>query len=232
MPIIPTTLKMYLLAASLVAGSTAGLHAASRSVSDTCFSRLAPDEQRITACSAVIRSGAQQKHAKILALLERAGAYGRKGEYRRVIADSTKAIQAEPSATAYYTRALAHQNLGDDEQAIRDCDAALAIEPQSENALFVRGSARQDLGDYSGAIKDFSEVLRLNPVRAQALFARGTTYYSAGNYRSAVDDFSKTLDLGHADAVVFEMRALAEAALGNFSDARADFEKASSTEHK
>jgi serine/threonine-protein kinase len=91
---------------------------------------------------------------------------------------------------AYYTRALAYHDLGEDEQAIRDCNEALAIDPKSENALFVRG-----LADYSGAIRDYSDALRLDPSRADALFARGTANYSAGEYQAAVADFSKAIDL-------------------------------------
>jgi hypothetical protein len=53
--------------------------------------------------------------------------------------------------------------MGEDQRAIRDCNAALAIEPKNENALFVRGSSRQNLEDYLGAIEDFSDVLQSIP---------------------------------------------------------------------
>jgi tetratricopeptide (TPR) repeat protein len=206
--------KIVLIFAGLVAGSTAALSAALRSDTESCLSHSLPDDQQIAACSAAIRSSKQDNRAKGLALLERAGAYGRRGEYGRAIADTTQAIRTAPSAEAYYTRALAYQNMGEDQRAIRDCNAALAIEPKNENALFVRGSARQNLEDYLGATEDFSDVLQLNPSRAPARFARGTAYYSAGDYKSAVADFSKAIDLGLTDAAIFRMRALAEAELG------------------
>jgi tetratricopeptide (TPR) repeat protein len=212
--------------ASLLVGSAATPGAASYPDVSSCLSQSLSDDRLIAACSAVIRSS-QAKHTQAVALLARAGAYGRKGEYRRAIADTTQAIRRVPSAVAYYTRALAYQNVGDDEQTIRDCDRALAIEPENENALFIRGSSRQNLEDYSGAIKDFSEVLRINPSRVQAVFARGTAYYSTGQYGYAVADFTKTIDLGQTDGVVFQMRALAEAELGRLSDARSDLERAS-----
>src|ERR1700675_2928977 len=187
-------LMYFAIVGCLVAGSTVAPAGASRSA-DPCLSRSLADDQQIAACTALIRSGNRDKQKQAAAFLERAGAYGRQGEYRRAVVDSTQAIRAAPSAVAYYTRALAYQNLGDDKQAIRDCDAALGMEPQNENALFVRGSARQNLEDYSGAIKDFSDVLQLDPSRAPAAFARGTAYYSIGEYGSAVADFSKTIDL-------------------------------------
>jgi regulator of sirC expression with transglutaminase-like and TPR domain len=46
---------------------------------------------------------------------------------------------------ASYPRALAYHNLGEDEAAIQDCNAALAIAPDNENALFVRASAKDGL---------------------------------------------------------------------------------------
>jgi tetratricopeptide (TPR) repeat protein len=147
---------------------------------------------------------------------------GQKGEYGRAADDSSRAIREAPSAMAYYTRALAYHDLGEDEQAIRDCNEALAIDPKSENALFVRGAARQHLADYSGAIKDYSDVLRFDPSRADALFARGIANYSSGEHQAAVADFSKAMDLGYADAIVFHLRELAESELGHRSDARSD----------
>jgi len=215
---------IYLVIAGVLAAAMASLPARGRTAAkqDTCFSDSVPADQRIAACSVAIRSARQSSSLKASALLSRAGAYGQKGEYGLAVDDSSQAIREAPSAMAYYTRALAYHDLGEDEQAIRDCNEALAIDPKSENALFVRGAARQHLADYSGAISDYSDALRLDPSRADALFARGTANYSAGEYQAAVADLSKAIDLGYADDAVFYLRELAQSELGHRSDARSE----------
>ena len=127
--------------------------------------------------------------------MSKAEAYGQKGDYRHAVQDATRSIKLEPSAEAYYTRALAYHNMGQDEVAIRDCNAALAVAPDNENALFVRASAHQGKMDYSEAIQDFTDVLRLDPDRADAFFARGVAYYSAADFERAADDFSRAIKL-------------------------------------
>ena len=86
----------------------------------------------------MIRSSSLGAKREASALLSRANAFGQKGEYGRVVEDTTRVIKRTPSAVAYYTRALAYHNIGQDERAIPDCNAALKIEPDNPNALFVR----------------------------------------------------------------------------------------------
>jgi tetratricopeptide (TPR) repeat protein len=180
-----------------------------------CFSESFPPDRRIANCSALIRTITRGAHAKASVLLSKAGAYGQKGDYRHAVQDATRSIKLEPSAEAYYTRALAFHNMGQDEAAIRDCNAALAIAPDNENALFVRASAHQGKMDYSEAVQDFTYVLRLDPDRADAFFARGAAYYSAADFERAADDFNRAIKLGLVDEIVFYLRSLANSELGD-----------------
>jgi tetratricopeptide (TPR) repeat protein len=179
---------------------------------DLCFSESFPPDRRVATCSAHIRT---ITHAKASVLLSKAGVYGQKGDYRHAVQDATRSIKLEPSAEAYYTRALAYHNMGRDEAAIRDCNAALAIAPDNENALFVRASAHQGKMDYSEAIQDFTNVLRLDPDRADVFFARGAAYYGAADFERAAGDFSRAIKLGLVDEVVFYLRSLANSELGD-----------------
>jgi tetratricopeptide (TPR) repeat protein len=183
--------------------------------SDLCFSESFPPDLRIATCSALIRTITRGAHTKASVLLSRAGAYGQKGDYRHAVEDAARSIKLEPSAEAYYTRALAYHNVGADEVAIRDCNAALAIAPDNENALFVRASAHQGKMHYSEAIQDFTDVLRLDPDRAAAFFARGAAYYSVAEFERAANDFSRAIKLGLVDEVVFYLRSLANSELGD-----------------
>jgi tetratricopeptide (TPR) repeat protein len=206
-----------LLVVGIVIGFALSNPADARKLSgtDLCFSESFPPDQRIATCSALIHTITRGAHSKASVLLSRAGAYGQKGDYRHAVEDTTRSIKLEPSAEAHYTRALAYHNIGQDEAAIQDCNAALAIAPDNENALFVRGSAHQGKMDYSEAIQDFTDVLRIDPDRADAFFARGVAYYSAADFQRAADDFSRAIKLGLVDGVVFYLRSLANSELGD-----------------
>jgi tetratricopeptide (TPR) repeat protein len=219
-------------AALLVLGIVTGLalsnpaDARKPSGRDLCFSESSPPDRRIATCSALIRSIMHGARTTASVLLSRAGAYGQKRDYRHTVEDATQSIKLVPSAEAYYTRALAYHNMGQDKRAIQDSNAALAIAPDNENALFVRASAHQGKTDYAEAIQDFTDVLRLDSGRADAFFARGAAHYSAGHFERAVDDFSRAINLGLADGAVFYLRSLANSELGDGSNARADMEEA------
>jgi tetratricopeptide (TPR) repeat protein len=132
-----------------------------------CFFEFAQPDKQIAACTALIRSAVAGITA---ALLSRAGAFGQKGDYQHAVEDATQVIALAPSPVAYYTRALAYHDDGDDMRAIADCEAALGMQPDNANALFVRGAAYQGLAAYSEAIRDFTKVLKLDPKRVDARF--------------------------------------------------------------
>ena len=206
-----------LMAAALAA--TLPTNAKGATARDPCFFEAAQPDKRIAACTALIRSGVAGITA---ALLSRAGAFGRKGDYEHAIEDATQVIALAPSPVAYYTRALAYHDGGDDMRAIADCDAALGMQPDNANALFVRGAAYQGLAAYSEAIRDFTKVLKLDPKRVDAQFSRGAARFSSGQYEGAVEDLSRAIEHGATDGTAFYLRSLAYQELGQNSRSRAD----------
>jgi suppressor of tumorigenicity protein 13 len=80
------------------------------------------------------------------------------GNYKEALEHYTQAIvKAEPSALIYANRADCLLHLNRPRAAIRDCDEALKLNPDSAKALKIRGRARKVLGDWKGARKDLSE---------------------------------------------------------------------------
>jgi len=79
------------------------------------------------------------------------------GNYAGAVEKYTEAIlAAEPSPLVYANRADCLLRLNRPRAAVRDCDAALAINPDSAKALRIRGRARKALGEYEGSLKDLS----------------------------------------------------------------------------
>lgn len=224
-----------LMAAAFVGWSATGVEGAT--TKNTCFSESASPDRRIAACTALIRSPLPTAKAARAskgvssdvaaeALLSRAGAFGQKGDFRHAIDDATRVIAIAPSGVAYYTRALAYHNAGEDMQAIADCDAALRIDPNNANAFFVCGAAHHGLAAYDEAIRDLTKVLELEPKRVDALFLRGASHFSAGEFDDAVEDLSRAMALGAKDGIVFYLRALAYQGLGDQAKSRADMAEA------
>jgi len=79
------------------------------------------------------------------------------GDYEKAVEKYTEAICAsQPSAMTYSGRADCLLKLKRPCAAIRDCDEALKINPDSAKALRVRGRARRAIGDWESARKDLS----------------------------------------------------------------------------
>lgn len=79
------------------------------------------------------------------------------GDWEGALTQYTRAIlAAPPSALLYANRAAALLALERYEAAVRDCDLALAQNPDSAKALRVRGKAHKAQGRYAQALADLS----------------------------------------------------------------------------
>lgn len=79
------------------------------------------------------------------------------GDYEAALEKYTAAVlAAPPSALLYANRANALLKLGRPLAAQRDCDCALAENPDSAKALRIRGKARKELGQWEAALKDLA----------------------------------------------------------------------------
>ena len=58
-------------------------------------------------------------------------------------------------------------------EAIKDCNNLLQLDPQNVGAYYIRGCAHEKLGDIDRGIDDFTVVLNLDPNHVNAAFARG-----------------------------------------------------------
>ena len=82
------------------------------------------------------------------------------------IADSDEAIRlkrGKPSATYFYTRAVAKTGLGDYEDAIEDFSEAIRIKPTDATHYRDRGQAKAALGQHEEAKADLAKAKELDP---------------------------------------------------------------------
>jgi len=150
----------------------------------------------------------------------------------RVIEGCTAVIEAgrisgKDLATPYYVRCeIYRRRKRDYQQALRDCDAAIRLDPRNAKAFNNRGIVYRDLRDWDRALADLNEAIPLDPKFSFAFNNRGNVYLDTKDYDRAIADFSTAIRLDRRYANAFYNRGLAYEAKGDAARARADFSQA------
>jgi tetratricopeptide (TPR) repeat protein len=83
---------------------------------------------------------------------------------RKAAEPGTKKLETQarlPDAKTYTARAKERVIAGDVEGALRDCERALAIDPEFADGYGIRGVARERKGDAAGAKADYSKMIEI-----------------------------------------------------------------------
>ncbi|HUL43410.1 MAG TPA: tetratricopeptide repeat protein [Bacteroidota bacterium] len=103
-------------------------------------------------------------------------------------------------ADLYVARAKALRILGRAAEAVRDCDKALAQNPNNADAYSCRGLARLALSDTGNARGDFDMAIRFNPQSGLAYFGRGNVKFAEKDNKGACNDWKRAKAFGYAEA--------------------------------
>jgi tetratricopeptide (TPR) repeat protein len=79
-------------------------------------------------------------------------------------------------AEAFYDRGLANRREGDFDDAIKDFDHALQLNPNSTDAFYQRGSIYGHQRNYDRAIRDYDQAIHLDPNLAKVFYGRAWAY--------------------------------------------------------
>lgn len=106
-----------------------------------------------------------------------------KGENDKALGDYSKAVDLDPFyATAFngrcWLRALLNVDLP---LAIKDCERAVALDPNDANFLDSRAFAFFRSGRLDEAISDYDAALAMDPKQAGSLYGRGLTKRARGD---------------------------------------------------
>lgn len=135
-------------------------------------------------------------------------------------------IKTAPSAVLHHYRAIVLSELGRNDEAMQDYDAAIQLGLSASNVFLNRGLAWGRAGSPERAIADFEEAIRRDAKNAQAYFNRGVLRDHAGQHSAAIQDFEKAIALDGEYAEAFNNRGVARQALGQNDLALADYEQA------
>ena len=176
-------------------------------------------------------------------------------KYRKAIKYYNKSIQLNPHFSTYYALGLAKSGLAQlfyknnflektkkilfffnsfyseslskkYEEAIKDFNEAIRLNPNYAEAYNDRGVAKYDLGKYSESIEDYNRAIQLNSSFFGAYSNRGLVKVKIGKYKEAIEDYNEAIKLNPDYAGAYYNRGLAKIKLNQHNEAIFDFEKA------
>ena len=142
---------------------------------------------------------------------------------------NTSSIAEDPtSATEFTDRAIAFYDQGRLTQALEDVESALALEPNTLEALSLKGDilANQSLIDLPGAIAAYSQALTLEPDNTDLLQKRCTAYQQNDDLDLAHQDCTQLISLLPDSALLYDQRGDIRNAQENYPGAIEDYTKA------
>lgn len=148
------------------------------------------------------------------------------GEYKAAIAEFSKAIDIEPSYSAYSKRGEARLKNHDEKEAAEDFTKAILLRPNLAETYHFRGLARQRSKDYANAIQDFNKAISISPTYAQAYCSRAEVKIKLKDSDGALDDYKKATLSNPTDVNAFMGLANLSVERGDKSSACEAFNKA------
>lgn len=112
------------------------------------------------------------------------------------------------------------------DEAISECNNAIAFNPNYANAYCNRGFAYEKKGDIDQALADYNKALQLNTNFAEAYNNRGVVYKRNGNLSQALSDYNKAIEIKPNYAEPYRNRGDIYAERGNLNKAIDDFARA------
>ncbi len=92
------------------------------------------------------------------------------------------------------------------DQAIKDFDKPIQLDPEGVKFCHNRGLTYGHLGEYERAINDFDKAIQIDPQCANAYYNRGNTYTALGQYERAIKDFDKAIQINPKYALAHKIR--------------------------
>lgn len=123
-------------------------------------------------------------------LVKKARAALKKGDAGAALEAANEAVKLDSkSPVAVFTRGEAYAAQRKHEEAIKDFDAALALDKTYFLAIDRRGGERFKLGMIDESIADFNKFLEAYPKEEPGHWRRGISFYYAGKYAEGAKQF-------------------------------------------
>ena len=92
---------------------------------------------------------------------------------------------------------------GNDRDAIKYFEKAIALDPENSNAYFEQGLSYGQLNDYQKALPLMDKAIRMKPQNGLYYYGRGRVYLLSGDKDKALADFKIAAEFGDQDAIKY-----------------------------
>jgi tetratricopeptide (TPR) repeat protein len=136
---------------------------------------------------------------------------------------------AAMDARFYFDRGLTSHKNGKYDNAIKDFDEAIRLDPIYAEAFLSRGLAWRFKFDYELAIHDYNEAIRINPNLMHAYLLRGHVWRAKNDYKgskNAINDYDEAIRLDPNCADAFLFRGFAWSDQKDYDNAIQDYNEA------
>ena len=136
----------------------------------------------------------------------------------------TKSIKEDKKfIKGYIALASLQIQLNKIDDAMNNCNQALALDANSREALVVQSKVYLKKLDYRNAIDDISKAIIIDANDPEMFFIRGTYYQNFSQHQNAINDFNKVISIDPKYAEAYYLRAKSYEEIGNYQAAVKDY---------
>ena len=126
----------------------------------------------------------------------------------------------------YFYYAVRHFQRGESDQAIKNIDKAIELEPDAAVHPSFRGLINHALEKYEDALRDVDKAIKLDPDGAAHHYTRGLINHAIQKYEDALRDFNKAIELDPKNASYYYYSGMVNQELEKYGDALKDLSNA------
>ena len=162
------------------------------------------------------------------ALVYLADGHGRRGDLRRALGASDRALGLSPdNPEARRSRAITLSRMGRSEEALTDFSLALEFGPDNPKTHRTRGITLSRMTRFEEALADFARALELSPDYFKAHLNRGITLSRMDRFKEALTDFALVIERSPDNFEAYRNRGITLAHMDRYEEALSDFARAS-----
>ncbi len=125
-------------------------------------------------------------------------------QYPQALQFLTTLIDRQPENAAHYSnRGLVHLRLGQIWAALVDCDQAVDLDSDLDQAYNNRALCHSTLGNWAAALDDYERAIDLNPFNSRARINLGVTLRQMDDFDRAIDCLEEALMFRHLPEFVY-----------------------------
>jgi arylsulfatase A-like enzyme/tetratricopeptide (TPR) repeat protein len=152
-------------------------------------------ERRFDAALPILRDVLAKDRRNAFAQLVLGSAHMGMGDNRQAIAQYKKYLELVPtSAYAHHWLSICYVRLGDQANALREAEAALAIDRRFTDARIMKGGILASRGDYRGALAELRAAVESDPAKPTIRLDLAKVLAEAGEEPEALSQYKAVLE--------------------------------------